>query len=108
MGPHQGILALEAMGKDPVQRIPADIIVSIAGGRAKMPLGNPFLLEGGKDPGGVFRFDGLYTGEYRGKACLGIQYECNALLPHPQGAIGGGIGMVLHDFILPPSRVPGW
>lgn len=57
------------MGKDPIQRIPADIIVAIAGGRGKMPLGNPFLLEGSKDPRGILRFNGLNTGKYRGKAC---------------------------------------
>ena len=56
---HQCGLGAKEVGIDLIQLIPAQVIVTIAGGTGKIAIGYPVFLKGGQHTLGVFLGDGV-------------------------------------------------
>lgn len=48
--PHQRRLAAEAGGQNPVQRVPAPVVIAVAGCARKVALGHTVVRKGAHDP----------------------------------------------------------
>ena len=70
--PHQGVLGAKDVGVDPVQGVPAQVVVAVAGGAGKVGLRHPVLLEGGEHLAGVLLRDGVDAGELLRQLPLGL------------------------------------
>ena len=57
LNPDQGVLRAENIGVDLIQFIPAQVVISVAGGAGKISLGHPVLLKRGEHLAGVLLRD---------------------------------------------------
>ena len=67
--PHDGAFRPEKPGENPLQSVPADVIVAVARGGGKVPRGNVLRPESVQHPPGVFDFRFLQGGKH-GRAVL--------------------------------------
>ena len=77
---HQGGLGAEDLGVDLVQLVPAQVVITIAGGAGKVPLRHPVGLEGVQHPGGVLLRHGVDAGKLILQFLLGLAAQSSYFL----------------------------
>ena len=83
LGAHQSVLCAERAGKHTVERVPADVVVAVAGRARKMPRSDLMFLKGGKHLGLVVFCHAFHARKLFGHLCLRGFYKtadlrCNA------------------------------